>query len=71
MTSVLEKEIIEKFQQLDASGRQRVLGFLEQFESERPLSAIELIRLPAEERQRRVEAAIDSAGNEEFEIFEA
>lgn len=71
MMNVLEKEIIEKFQQLDSSARQRVLGFLEQLELERPLSALELMRLPAEERQRRVQAAIASAADEDFEVFEA
>jgi hypothetical protein len=71
MMNMLEKEIIEKFQQLDSSARQRVLGFLEQLEHERPLSALELMRLPAEERQRRVQAAIASAADEDFEIFEA
>jgi len=71
MMDVLEKEIIEKFQQLDSSARQRVLGFLEQLEYERPLSALELMRLPAEERQRRVQAAIASAADEDFETFEA
>ena len=71
MMNVLEKEIIEKFQQLEPSARQRVLGFLEQLEHDHPLSAIELMRLPAEERQRRVQAAIASAADEDFEIFEA
>lgn len=71
MMDVLEKEIIEKFQQLEPSARQRVLGFLERLEHERPLSALELMRLPAEERQRRVQAAIASAADEDFEVFEA
>jgi hypothetical protein len=48
-----------------------VLGFLEQLEHERPLSALELMRLPAKERQRRVQAAIASAADENFETFEA
>lgn len=69
--SGLEQEIIEKFQQLDSSARQRVLASLEQLEHERPLSALELMRLPAEERQRRVQAAIAAAADEDFEIFEA
>jgi len=71
MMNMLEKEIIEKFQQLESSARLRVLGFLEQLEHERPLSALELMRLPAEERQRRVQAAIASAADEDFETFEA
>ncbi|MCI0710806.1 MAG: hypothetical protein L0154_11655 [Chloroflexi bacterium] len=67
----LEQEIIEKFQQLDKAAQQRVLGFLEQLEHERPLSALELMRLPAEERQRRGQAAIVSAADVDFETFEA
>jgi hypothetical protein len=69
--STLEREVIEKFRQLAPDARQRVLDFLEQLEYERPLSALELMRLPAEERQRRVQAAIASAEDEDFETFEA
>lgn len=69
--TVLEQEIIDKFQQLDPTARQRVLDHLEQLAQDRPLSAIELMRLPPEERQRRVQAAIASAADEDFETFEA
>ncbi|TVR18393.1 MAG: hypothetical protein EA396_15160 [Anaerolineaceae bacterium] len=69
--NLLEKEIIEKFRQLDPAARKRLLGLLEHIEYERPLSALELMRLPAEERQRRVQAAIASAVDEDFETFEA
>jgi len=69
--NVLETEIIEKFQQLEPAARQRVLVLLEQLEHERPLSALELMRLPLEERQRRVQLAIASAADEDFETFEA
>ena len=71
MANVLEQEIIEKFQQLDPETRQRLLAFLEQLEHERPLSALELMRLPAAERQQRVQAALASAADEDFETFEA
>lgn len=69
MMNLLEQEIIEKFQQLDISARQRVLDMLVHLE--RPLSALELMQLPADERKRRVQAAIASAANEDFETFEA
>ncbi len=69
--TILEQEIIEKFQQLEHSARQRVLDQLEHLTQDRPLSASELMRLPPEERQRRVQAAIASAADEDFEIFEA
>jgi hypothetical protein len=68
--STLEREVIEKFRQLAPDARQRVLDFLEQLEYERPLSALELMRLPVEERQRRVQAAIAAAADEDFETFE-
>lgn len=69
--NVIEKEIIEKFQQLDFEARQRLLDFLEQLDDQRPLTALELMRLPPEARQRHVQAAIASAANEDFELFEA
>ena len=69
--TLLEQEIIEKFQQLDPLARQRVLDHLEQMTQDHPLSALELMRLPPEERERRVRSAIASAANEDFEIFEA
>ncbi len=71
MMNTLEQEIIEKFRQLEPDTRQRVLFFLEHLEQERPLSAMELMRLPAAERQRLVQAAIAAAADEEFETFEA
>lgn len=71
MMNMLEQEIIEKFRQLEPSARQRVLDFLEQLEKEHPLSALELMRLPIAERQQRVQMAITSAADEEFETFEA
>lgn len=71
MMNMLEQEIIEKFRQLEPHTRQRVLFFLEHLEQERPLSAMELMRLPAAERQRLVQLAIASAADEAFETFEA
>ncbi len=69
--NALEKEILERIYRLAPDKQQRVLAFLDQLEHERPLSALDLMRLPAEERQRRVQAAIEAAANEDFEIFEA
>jgi hypothetical protein len=71
MMNMLEQEIIEKFRQLEPDTRQRVLFLLEHLEQERPFSAVELMRLPAAERQRLVQLAIASVANEEFETFEA
>jgi hypothetical protein len=42
-----------------------------QINPEHGLSARGLMKLPPEERQRRVKAAIESSADEDFEIFEA
>ncbi len=67
----LEQEILQRIHRLNPNKQQRVLDFVTQLENEHSESALELIRLPAEERQRRVRAAIESASDEDFEIFEA
>jgi hypothetical protein len=69
--SAIEQEILQRFHRLAPEHQRQVLAFLEQLERERPLSALELLRLPAEERQRRVQAAIAAAADENFETFEA
>jgi len=69
--SALEKEILARIHRLAPEKQRRVLDFLNQLEQERPLSALELMQLPVEERQRRVQAAIESAADEDFETFEA
>ena len=68
---LLEQEIIDKFQQLAPDAQARVLDFLEHIRQSRPLSALEIMQLPIEERQKYVQSAIASATNEDFEIFEA
>jgi hypothetical protein len=69
--SAIEQEILQRIRNLPPEHQRRVLAFVTQLEEERPLSARELMQLPAEERQRRVQAAIASAADEDFETFEA
>lgn len=71
MTNAIEQEIVEKFRQLEPDAKERVLNLLGRLADDHPLSALELMRLPAEERQRRVQAAIEAAADEDFETFEA
>lgn len=69
--STLEQQILQRVRRLASENQRRVLDFLEQLEHKRPLSARELMRLPVEERRRRVQAAIAAASDEDFETFEA
>jgi len=69
--SSLEQEILQRISKLTPENKRRVLDFLAQLENERPLSALELMKLPHDERQQRVKLAIESAANETFETFEA
>lgn len=69
--TTIEKQILERIRRLDASTQERVLAFLDDIEAERYLTAQELMKLPPEERQKRVQAAFALAANEDFEIFEA
>lgn len=71
MTNAIEQEIVEKFRQLEPDAKERVLNLLGRLADDHSLSALELMRLPAEERQRRVQAAIEAAADEDFETFEA
>jgi len=71
MMNTLEQEIVEEFRQLEPDARERVLNLLEHLADNRPLTALELMRLPAEERQRRVQAAMAVAADEDFETVEA
>ena len=72
--SAIEREIIEKVKRLDEVRQERVLEFVESLESQPPetnLSARELMKLPFEERNRLVIAALERSADEDFEVFEA
>jgi hypothetical protein len=69
--SAIERELIEKINNLSAEQQRKVLEFVNQFEPVQQLSARELMKLPAEERKRLVQAAFTLADDEDFEIFEA
>jgi hypothetical protein len=69
--TTIEQEIIERISKLDSENQRRVLHFVTQLEAEPPLSARELLKLPYEERQAHIKAAIESSAHEDFETFEA
>ena len=68
--SALEQELVEKISHLSEAQQQKVLAFIENLETA-PNTALDLMKLPAEERARLVAEAFALAANEDFEIFEA
>ena len=68
--STLEQQILKHVSKLDLESQRRVLDFVIQLET-KPLSARDLMKLPHQERQQHVMAAIGAATDEDFEIFEA
>jgi hypothetical protein len=72
MASVLiEHQIAERLRYLDNVQKQRVLEFVSTLQRTSVCAARELLRLPAEERERLVAAAFEAAADEDFEVFEA
>lgn len=71
--STLEAEIMMEIQRLDDTQKQRVLNFIYQLESQpRPsLSALELMKLPFEERNRLAIEALKQTSEDDIELFEA
>jgi hypothetical protein len=71
--STIEQQIIERVRQLDSDDQKIVLEFLDRLHQEPPklYSPRELMRLPAEERDRLVAKAFDRAATMDFETFEA
>jgi hypothetical protein len=71
--SALEQELMQKISRLSDDQQRRVLEFVQSIEKqpqETLYTALELIKLPYEERNRLVIAALESSADEEFEIFE-
>jgi hypothetical protein len=68
----IEQQIVKKLRQLNETQQRRVLEFVDRA-SRQPAgySASELLRLPADERERAVAAAFEAAADEDFEVFEA
>jgi hypothetical protein len=69
--STLEQELMEKISRLDEDNQRRILRFVEEIENPRTYTALELFKLPPEERERYIARSFELATNEEFEIFEA
>jgi hypothetical protein len=71
--NALEEKILERVRQLDEANQRRVLEFAESIGAslEQPLSARDLMRLPAAERNRLARAALERSQAEAVELFEA
>lgn len=69
--TTLEQELIEKITHLDEDKQRRILEFVETIEKPRTYTALELLSLPLEERERYIAWSFELAANEDFEIFEA
>lgn len=72
--ATVERELIDKISRLSPAQQRQVLEFvwrIEQTPQANTYSARELLKLPAEERDRLVAAAFESAADEDFETFEA
>lgn len=68
----IERELIQKFREMDEARQQLVLQFVTHAAQEQPAySASELLLLPPQARDPLIAAAFDAAANEDFELFEA
>jgi hypothetical protein len=71
--AAIEEEIMDKIRHLDETAKRRVLEFVNSIElpPQSPYRASALMKLPFEERERLVRAAIAASADQDFEIFEA
>lgn len=70
--SAIEQEIIEKVKRLDEQQKVKVLEFIQHFEVESKKSDTldELRKMPPDERNRAVMAALQRAQNQDVEYFD-
>jgi predicted component of type VI protein secretion system len=72
--SAIKRELIESINRLDVEKQRRVLEFvrsIEQSPLEKTLSPSELMKLPFEERNQLVAAALERSLNDDVELLEA
>ena len=71
--SAIEQEIIKHLHQLGSDDQKKVLDFIERLHQQeaKRYSPRELMKLPAEERDRIVGEAFNRAATMDFESFEA
>jgi hypothetical protein len=72
--SVLEETIMQQVRQLSPEQQADVLKYINQVNqtpSTKPMSPVEIMRLPLAERQRILQASMQAAADEDFEVFEA
>jgi hypothetical protein len=67
--------LMEEIQILSVDERKQLIGLIEESfthqASARPLTPLEIMQLPADERDQYVRHAFSLAENEDFEVFEA
>lgn len=69
--NIIEQEIVNKLSGLNHDQQQKVLEFIDTLREPRQhYTARDLMKLPAEERDRLVAQAFELAANEDFEVFE-
>jgi hypothetical protein len=72
--NTLERELIDRISRLDEDNQRRVLDFVRSIETApqaRAYSALELMKLPYEERTRLAIEALERSADEDVEVFEA
>lgn len=71
MSAMIENEIIDLVKQLDENRQRQVLDYVRQLDiTEKPrLTALDIMQLPSEERERIVAESFALAADEDFEIF--
>lgn len=72
----LDDEIMARVKRLDVPGKRQVLALLDDIAPENEanqqyFSAIELMKLPPEQREKLVNEAFERAAGDQFELFEA
>jgi hypothetical protein len=74
MMSAITRELIESINRLDMEKQRKVLEFvrsIEQSPTEKVYSPRELMRLPLEERNKIVAAALERSIHDDTELFDA
>lgn len=75
--SALREELLAKIARLNETQQRRVLEFVRQIETietpqpERHYTALELMQMPYDERNRILAERVALAADEDFEVFEA
>jgi len=69
--TTLEQKLMEKISHLTEDQQRHILEIVETIDKPRTYTALELLALPADERELYIARSFEMAANEDFEIFEA